>query len=474
MLAAIAVRLIEIRQPFIDQWSWRQSDVAAIARNYAANGLHFGRPQIDWAGDAAGYVGTEFPLLPFLAALAYKSAGVHEWIGRGQAVVCFAAALPFFYLLTRRLFGQTAALWATFFYALAPLSIVASRSFMPDIPSLSLAMAGLYFFVRWIDSSEPPHLLGSALLLAVALLVKLPTAVIGAPLLYLTWERFRWTSFRQPEIWIFGFIVLVPSAIWYWHAHEIAQRFYPYHFFGAGGFRIEGPGWYGAIAKQTALASLTPVLTVLALLGLSVVPNGSHRRLFHWWLAAMVLFIFAVGWGNRHQWYQLPLVPIAAVFAGGACGWISQRLSARAGLRWALAVLCVLSFVVASFAWTAPYFRPTAGELRALGLQLKETTPAASLLIAADDGDPTLFYYAERKGWHFPEKVGVFDGNPLDDGQLIADVDRLRSRGARYVVFYYGTRWWLDYYTGFAAHLAKIGVIALDTPRARIYELKPR
>ena len=143
---AVVVRLIEIGQPFIDPWSWRQSDVAAIARNFLENGFHFSRPQIDWAGNAPGYVGTEFPILPFVAALCYKITGVQEWIGRIQGVLLFAASLPFFFLLVRRIFGEVVAVWATFFYAFAPLSIVASRAFMPDVPSLCLALAGMYFF----------------------------------------------------------------------------------------------------------------------------------------------------------------------------------------------------------------------------------------------------------------------------------------------------------------------------------------
>jgi hypothetical protein len=93
---AVAVRLIWIDQPYVDHWSWRQSDVAAIARNFFENGFHFGYPQIDWAGDATGYVGTEFPILPFLAAICYKFGGIHEWIGRSQAVIFFAVSLPFF------------------------------------------------------------------------------------------------------------------------------------------------------------------------------------------------------------------------------------------------------------------------------------------------------------------------------------------------------------------------------------------
>src|SRR4029077_9685383 len=65
---AVAARLIFINQAYVDHWSLRQSDVAAIARNFLQNGFRFGYPQIDWAGNAPGYVGTEFPILPFIAA----------------------------------------------------------------------------------------------------------------------------------------------------------------------------------------------------------------------------------------------------------------------------------------------------------------------------------------------------------------------------------------------------------------------
>ena len=145
-ISAIVVRLILINQPYIDHWSWRQSDVAAIARNFSEQGFHFAYPQIDWAGDATGYVGTEFPILPFVAALCYKIGGIHEWIGRSQAVILFAVSLPFFFLLVREVYGGAAAVWATFFFSLAPVNIFAGRSFMPDVPSLSLAIIGLYFF----------------------------------------------------------------------------------------------------------------------------------------------------------------------------------------------------------------------------------------------------------------------------------------------------------------------------------------
>src|SRR5215211_6364888 len=148
-LLAIGARLILIEQPYVDHWSWRQRDIEAIARNFLEIGFRFGYPQIEWAGNAPGYVGTEFPILPFIAAFCYKLAGVHESIGRIQAVVLFAVSLPFFFLLVQEIFGRMAAAWAMFFYSFAPLNIFAGRSFMPDVPSLGLAIVGLYFFLRW-------------------------------------------------------------------------------------------------------------------------------------------------------------------------------------------------------------------------------------------------------------------------------------------------------------------------------------
>jgi 4-amino-4-deoxy-L-arabinose transferase-like glycosyltransferase len=517
VLAAVVVRLIQIEQPFVDRWSWRQSDVAAIARNYFENGFHFTRPQIDWAGNAKGYVGTEFPILPFAAALCYQVTGVQEWVGRIQGVIFFAAALPFFFLLVRRIFGEVAAIWATFFYAFAPLSIVASRVFMPDIPSLSLAIAGMYFFLEWVERNDRRALIASALLISLSLLIKLPTAVIGAPLFCLAvaavydrpkfspqggalskppsdnrglasvglcenedggletaapWRDLLKRLLANWELWLFALIALVPSAIWYWHAHRIAETFYPYHFFGGGGFRIMNPAWYWKIAEETVRSSLTPLLFALAVAGVFVAPRGKFTGIFHWWFAAMVAFIFFVGWGNRHQWYQLPLVPIAAAFAGCACQWASSRLGAPRVISAMGSILLAAAFGISSFHCARPLYRPSGAGLRNLGLELKEATTPSALIIAADDGDPTVFYYAHRKGWHFLEE-GIYQGNPFDSAQIIADLEKLRNRGATHLVFYRGTDWWPKYYREFAERLAASATLVEATPELTIYKLEP-
>src|SRR5213079_506974 len=253
---AVTARLILITQPYVDRWSWRQSDVAAIARNFSQTGFHLAYPQIDWAGDAPGYVGTEFPILPFVAAVCYRVAGVHEWIGRSQGVIFFAISLPFFFLLVREIFCGTAAIWATFFYAFAPLNIFAGRSFMPDVPSLSLGIIGLYFFLRWVRDRKMAPFYLAAIAISLSILIKITSIVIAAPILYLVVAGIGDPGQRQAdlvrsrdrrsrlELLLFIAIAVLPSVVWYWHARQIAERFYPYHFFGAGGVRLESFSWY--------------------------------------------------------------------------------------------------------------------------------------------------------------------------------------------------------------------------------------
>jgi hypothetical protein len=540
-LLAVGVRLVLINQPYVDYWSWRQSDVAAIARNFFEHGFRFGYPQIDWAGGSTGYVGTEFPILPFLAAICYKFAGIHEWIGRSQSVIFFAISLPFFFFLVREIFGSTAAIWATFFYAFAPLSVFAGRSFMPDVPSLSLAIIGLYFFLRWVRHGKLLPLVLAAITISLSLLIKITSIVIAVPLLYVAvaavYDRRRNKERRFPEppgrsgdrpsldfgahraplqLAAFVAIVALPSVAWYSHAYQIAERFYPHHFFGAGGIRLESFSWYCEIARQTVTSSLTPVLAIMALIGLFVAPRGRFGYLFDWWLAAMVLFVVAVGYGNRHPWYQLPLVPIAAAFAGAGCAFFESKISSRVlavtlspnpplagsslGARpdtlnkrcvrrsWAIqlvrrtgcryaalcgSILLASSFAILAFLYARPLYESSAAQHRDAGLELEKITTRDALIVAVNNGNPAIFYYAKRKGWHFLEKEGVFGGNPSDSQQAIADLERLRRQGATHLVFITNTFWWLKSYPELTQHLSETATLLEATPEFKIYKLKP-
>lgn len=466
---AIAVRCWRMDAPFDDHWSWRQSDVAAIARNYFENGYHFDKPQIDWAGDQPGFVGTEFPLLPFAAALIYRLTGAREWVGRLVTIAFFVCSLPWLYLLSRRVFGKRAAFYALVCYGFAPLSIGAGRAFIPDMPSLALALGALHYFWRWIDEGSLADWAASAALLGLSLLIKMPSAVIGAAFLSVlalsTLRVANMPSRRRLVLAVsLGFVALLPGSLWSWHAWRIAQSFYPYHFFGAGGLRLMTPAWYAHIARITFVESLTPPLSLLALAGICATWRQRDAAPFRWWLIAMVAFVVIVGYGNRHAWYQLPLVPLAAIFAGAFLAQLRSRL---------IVGLALVLFLGWSAVVARAHFIPSATSSLSLGRALRTETPPGALIMIADDGDPTAFYYGHRKGWHLLERDGIFQGNPTDAPEIIANVERLRGRGAGYFASLRGTAWWLDFYPAFADYLSRRATLVSATADYRLYRFNP-
>ena len=478
-IVAVSVRLILIHQPFVDHWSWRQSDVAAIARNYFQGGFDFARPQIDWAGDQPGYVGTEFPILPFIAALLYKLFGSHEWIGRIQAVILFALSLPFFFLLVRNVAGEVAALWALFFYSFAPLNLMTSRCFMPDVPSLAFSIMGLYCFERWLLAARPRSIfLASAICISLAILIKATSALIAAPLACLAFQRFSKPPLRlgavveRFSLWLFAAIALLPSIIWYWHAYQISLQFYPHHFFGSGGIKIMPLAWYWKIAQQIPTSTLTPVIFLLGAIGALTTRSRPRAGMFHWWLMVMLLFIVIVGYGNRHPWYQLPLVPIFAAFAGSACALLASKIS-NSSIKLALSTLCIAVVLLPALGYARRFYEPAARPMRDAGLALQQIAEPNALLVAADNGDPTIFYYAERRGWHFMEKDGIYNGEPRDSAQAIGNLEELRKRGASFLVFGSDTSWWLDYYQGLGQYVATNAQLVQATPEFKIYKFNP-
>jgi len=142
-------------------------------------------------------------------------------------------------------------------------------------------------------------------------------------------------------------------------------------------------------------------------------------------------------------------------------------------MRIALSILLAASVGFSGFVYARDFYQPSAAPLRDAGLVLKRITPTSALVVVADNGDPTVLYYAERKGWHFLEKNGIYDGEPKDSAQAINDLERLRGHGASYLVLTSNTAWWVDYYVQFGQHVAATSTLVEATSEFKIYKLNP-
>jgi hypothetical protein len=456
LTVGLVVRLLNISQPFSDGWSWREADVAMIAENFYRHGFHLFYPQINWAGNAPGYVGTEFQLVPFIASLLYIPFGAQEWIGRSVSVLFFGVSVPFFYLLVKKVANERSALWATGMYTLVPLNIFASRSFMPDIASLSFSIAALYLFAEWLEHERSAWLFAAtSLATSLAILVKLPAVVIGLPLAYMAWDKHGVRLVLRSQLWGFAALSLLFPLAWYVHAYLLSKSHFPYHFFGDGGITIEGLDWYLGILHRTATASLTPIVFAAMLVGGIATLHTACSRVFHWWLLAILFFTIMAGWGNRHEWYQLPLVPVATALAGMAGDMTYRRCTGLTGSK-------IARFLTGSVFWAAlaslsyisvtPLYAHQRPALWKVGNALNRLTPPDALVLVADDGDPRAIYYSKRRGWHFLQD-GLLKGYPADSQQAIAWLEKFRKAGASYLAFPQDALWWFEHYKGFQEYL---------------------
>jgi hypothetical protein len=93
--------------------------------------------------------------------------------------------------------------------------------------------------------------------------------------------------------------------------------------------------------------------------------------------------------------------------------------------------------------------------------------PGASVLVVSK-GDAALLRMPGCSAGHFPQDgAGEYAGHhPHDSAAAIGELERLRRLGAEYLVLPATARWWLDFYEGFAAHLASHGEVLADVPDA--------
>lgn len=84
-----------------------------------------------------------------------------------------------------------------------------------------------------------------------------------------------------------------------------------------------------------------------------------------------------------------------------------------------------------------------------------ELVPPGSGVLVVSRGDDDLLALDGRPAGHFPQADGGgYAGyHPKDSDSAVAELERLRAQGWRYLVFPATALWWLDHYAGLRRHL---------------------
>jgi 4-amino-4-deoxy-L-arabinose transferase-like glycosyltransferase len=449
----LALRVYHLHNPILDHPAWRQGDEAAIARNFFELRNNIFYPQTDYDGPPPNYVELELQIVPFAAAQLYRVFGVHEVFARLIVIAFSLATIPLIYALGARLYTTRAGLIAALLFAIAPGVVYYGRAIIPESDMLFFCAGALLFWWRWLDVRRMADLLWAAGFAALALLAKPPAVLILIPMLALWFARARdggppsasaarRLAGRLLSDWSpYALVVICLAPLWLYlgHLHRIAEWRWTSgitskHVLPVLAAELTKPlmllaGVQSSLAllKMLATTVLGPVIFGVLLLAPFVQPADSDARgrsvFFGAWLAALAAYAFAVVNVERVDYYLLPFILFAALYAAGGLDHLltlvaPQGVQPRGAAALAVAGLFTLYInmieVHPYYTWSRPVYS-AANEVR------QTLSPGA--LIVMGHYDPSVLYTIGHRGW---------EEDPM--AWSVGDMTSAIARGARYFV----------------------------------------
>jgi 4-amino-4-deoxy-L-arabinose transferase-like glycosyltransferase len=219
-ITAAGLRFADVFRP-INQASWRECDLGAVARNFVREGMDPWMPRIDWRGDGPGYTEMELPLYPFLTALTYQETGIHDDVARVWSFLFSLGAMFFFYKIAREYLNVFPATVAFAFFALNPLMVRIGTSIQPEGIMLLTYLGAVLFFIRWLRTDKIWYYWAAMGSTALTLLNKAPAVHIGVLFGILLLQKYGWRTIQDLRVWLFGIASLGPAFLWYYHAKNL-------------------------------------------------------------------------------------------------------------------------------------------------------------------------------------------------------------------------------------------------------------
>lgn len=405
----LCLRLYKINSPILDLYPTRQEQCAMIARNFFWHGLNIFNPEVDWFGGFNSVWRIEFPLVSYLAAFLYTLFGVHEYLGRIVSVIFSLWTIYLIYKFAGKLFNRRIGAYASFLFSVSPLAVYFGRAFMSDSAMLFFLVASLYYFFCWTQNGLRIYYFISTIMAAVSFLLKIPAAYIYLPIFYLGYSKLRNKIFLKPDMYIFFLVSMLPSLAWYSNASNNMFNFYI-----ANKSNIEvllKPDFYRRILESLSIFVLTPLGAFLAFFGLILSVNKRASYLLHFWFIGLLVYTFvAPELSYIHYHYQLPFVPVFAIFAARALDklhdlkYYQQTIFLKMDLNLVVFLSCIF-ILISSFISTIPFYKWNPGVLKA-SEAVNALTKKNAILIAGRCMQQAPLYYTYRKGWETNEEPG--------------------------------------------------------------------
>ncbi|MEK9147241.1 MAG: glycosyltransferase family 39 protein [Patescibacteria group bacterium] len=411
LIVALAVRLYEIKRPLADWHSWRQADTAAVARNFIKEGYNPFIPRYDDMSSQANgldnpnrYRFVEFPIYNSIVAAVWSIFGISVTSARLVTVAITLGSTVLLYLLVRYFSGVKTAMLSAFFFATIPFNVFYSSTILPG-PLMVFGILGLYYsFARWLENSRNWSWAVAAVLFANLAILTWPIALFFTlPLLYLAFEKYGTSLFKKSHLIIFAITSIIPFLAWRLWMQEFPEGIPNWRFLlNDGGIRFKGAFFRWLIQERVAGLILASTGFALFVIG-AIRRNEYKEKLFYLsWLISVAIYFIVFASGNvRHDYYQIPFVPIAAIYIAKGVRFLTNLPTAhfQKYIGPILAVVFVVLMYAFGFYAVRGFYWINKPQIVSAGQAVDMILPKDAIVIAPYNGDAAFLYQTNRHGY---------------------------------------------------------------------------
>lgn len=433
LFIAVAFRSYKINSPLIEFHSWRQADTAAVARNYARDGINLLLPKYDdispmqtGVDNPSGYRMVEFPLYNAVIAIFYRIApflSITIW-GRIISMLTALVTIVCLYKIARDEMNQFAAVVAAGMFAILPFFVFYTRAILPEnMATMFVMLAAIAIYKK----HSGVQIALSLLFFGLAVLIK-PTAIFyGLVLFYLL---VRNLPFNVASIGVRVLSIalsLVPLVLWRMYIQNYPEGI-PASAWLIGNVSTGGamqtiffrPAFFRWIFYERLniliLGSFNLVLFISGLLA------RTKTLLPYAFLLSSAAYVFTFQGGNvQHEYYQILVLPTIALFGGlGAAHLVKMAHDWKYQIVAYGIIVCAM---VASWfiSWDkVHHYYYSLSDIPQFAKIVQTFTKPNDRIVVDTAGDTTALYAFDRKG-----SPGIYGG-----------VAQMKEKGYDYVFTY--------------------------------------
>jgi hypothetical protein len=426
ILVALVLRIYHVSYPLNDLHAFRQTQTAGLIRDFYRDGINLLYPRIITLGDP-GYVVLEFPLYQAISAILYHVFNPNVIYARLASIFFGLLSIIFVYRLTKRFLDHKTAIFAALFFAFMPLNIFFNRVPIPDTLTILLSLIMLDFMIEGINNRKNIFLFFGIIAGSLGLMMKSPyVAPLFLPVIYIVYRRERKLKAFFDIRFVAAFIIPVTMMIlWQQHANSVNEKYfnndyYPFsELYSAVVVKLHpfNTWYFGTIAQRLDISNYLIIIQrifkeILSMAGLFFLIAGfitlikkKIAAFFLIWLCSVLLSILLFFNLNIiHNYYQLPLTPILAIFCGAGATYLSSFFQNKK-VAFTLTAVFISFYLIMSYSIALEFFEKT-NESVVVGQFIDRSMEGSAMLAVSQPGEslwsPELIYHSDRHGFYVP------------------------------------------------------------------------